>query len=75
MGFRNCVEQVRDDEWRGHGIDRQTPFALSLSKGACPMSPGARMDRCFDRLSTDGDSHHCSFHWKLMLFHPPDGVE
>ena len=75
MGFRNCVEQVRDDEWRGHGIDRQTPFALSLSKGACHEGAAPVAGPCFDRLRTNGDTHHCSFHWKLMLFHPPDGVE
>ena len=56
------------------------PFALSPSKGACHEGAAPVARRCFDRLSTNGGrkmprAHHCSFHWKLMLFHPPDGVE
>jgi hypothetical protein len=60
----------------GSETKRPTPrFALSPSKGACHEGAAPVALWCLDGLGTNGDNHHCSFHWKLMLFHPPDGVE
>jgi hypothetical protein len=67
-------DSFRDDGWRGRPASPPLS-ALSLSKGAHSTSASTLAHPYCHRLSTGRDSHHCSFHWKLMLFQPPDGVE